>query len=1009
MTLGSFVVTIDLVNDTSNRFWWSRLVVIVVLISTFLFLGKFFFNQYRDQLVSEKRIQLENNLNLIGDSTSQLIKRRLTLLTGLEKFVMDSSDNKIAADFNIFAKGLHNDTEGVRNIGIAPGGILKYIYPIKGNEAAFGYDLLADQTPSVRSDVTRTIGVKQVIVSDPFELRQKGLGVAARKAIFKSGKLWGLISMVIDVPSVTSRLENVNSIKGYSIALRDKTGKVFWGSQSVFGNNPVIVRVDTGDGFWELGGIPSLGWDKSIAGSLGAFLAAELFFVSMVIVVFALLWFRIEKVVNFKLSWSTRAEALRPATWYLALSVVWILFSDELIGILVKDPETLVRASIIKGWLFVVVTTSLLYIWTVQSFEKFESLLSFLRRIQNVARLGYYVLDIRTGYWEGSDVLRKIFGIDEKYKTDITGWLDIVHPDQRKEMSEYFANEVVNNKRQFDKDYKIINKTNGKEIWVHGMGSLEFDVKGNPIRMIGTIQDISEMKMKEIDIGESEEKFKYLFDFMGQGAILQDSDGEILEVNMAAAKILGVPREQFIGKKIEDYDWKMITERGSELDSKNLPMWVVMNSGKPVNGVVVGIYLPHFQDSLKWIEMSSVPRFRKGLFKPYLILTTFSDITDRKKMEDKLAKARTDVELEKQELETVLKDMGDAVFAVDTTGVIRLVNHAALEMTGFFETDLVGKKCKEKIKILSEKTNKEAECIVDTVLNNRVGSESSEPLLLAGNNGKTLAVNLVATPVKDMSGMITGVVVVMRDESKQRALNKARADFVSVASHQLRAPLTGIKWFVELLHENLSKVPMEKTEEYINKIGESNQRLIDLVNDLLLTSKIEENELGLVDLKSCSVKNIIQEAIVLQGRLFVDKGVRLEGVENIPDEYMVEVNKVQMMQVFENILNNSVSYSPANSRIDVWAEKHENSIWVMIKDEGIGIPESQKSKVFDKYFRADNVISHSQGSGLGLYVSKNIIEKHGGKIWFESVENQGTTFFVELLIKQKKRWRIKRR
>ena len=109
-----------------------------------------------------------------------------------------------------------------------------------------------------------------------------------------------------------------------------------------------------------------------------------------------------------------------------------------------------------------------------------------------------------------------------------------------------------------------------------------------------------------------------------------------------------------------------------------------------------------------------------------------------------------------------------------------------------------------------------------------------------------------------------------------------------------------------------------------------------------------------------------------------------------------------MIQVFGNILSNAARYSPDGSRVTVWAEKMNDGYQVMIKDEGLGIPESQKPRVFERFFRADNVAKKVPGTGLGLYMSKNIITSHGGNIWFESKEGTGTTFFVKLPIKQNK-------
>ena len=247
-----------------------------------------------------------------------------------------------------------------------------------------------------------------------------------------------------------------------------------------------------------------------------------------------------------------------------------------------------------------------------------------------------------------------------------------------------------------------------------------------------------------------------------------------------------------------------------------------------------------------------------------------------------------------------------------------------------------------------------------------------------------------------------GVVIVIRDESKLRAINKLKTDFVSLASHQLRTPLTGIKWFVELLRENMMKSSEDDKQNYINKIDESNQRLIDLVDDLLIVGRAEEGKLNSENLEKYRIKELMEEAILLQGRLLTDRKINIEGIESISKDFSLEVNKMQIVQVFGNLINNAARYSSVGSRIMVRVEKEGNSYKIAVKDEGMGIPESQKQRIFEKFFRAENVEKNVPGTGLGLYLTKSIVEGHGGSVWFESQEGKGTTFFVKLPIKQKK-------
>lgn len=629
----------------SSRKVFIRTALSLCFVAGVFYLGLFFYDQYKSRLIEDKRVETEATLNLLGEQVSQIMERRLELLSGLERFVLDRSDREIVRDFVIFAEGLQNNVQGIRNVGIAPSGVLTNIYPVRGNEAAIGYNLFEDQTPSVRGDVSRAIMTKEVVLSDPFELRQGGMGVAARKAIYKDGKLWGLVSVVVDIPTFTESIESVLSQKKYDVSLRNKQGDVFWGDNKVFENNPVIKQIDTVDGFWEIGGVPMSGWEMSISSGMNLFVILELFFAALLIVVAILVRNGWEKPENLRVGWRGSVEAAKPAILYFVFGSLWILFSDSVLGRLVYDPELLTKIALIKGWGFVIVTALLLYLWMVQSFDKLGKLISMLRRVQVEAKLGYYVFDIKNGLWDGSGFLKEIFGIDSDYKTDFIGWVQLIAPDQRQMMTEYFQNEVLGKKRQFDKEYRVINRKTGRELWVHGLGSLEFDKFGNPVRMTGTIQDITSEKTREIMVAESEIKFKYLFDDLDQGVILHNTELEIVDINKRGAKILEIPKEQLIGKKIEDYDWKMISEKGAQLKISDFPAYVASKTGKPISNLVLGISLSKDDQSIKWLEFNSTPKFKNGIYEPGLIVTTFTDVTEKKMKGDEVSKVASFPEL----------------------------------------------------------------------------------------------------------------------------------------------------------------------------------------------------------------------------------------------------------------------------------------------------------------------------------------------------------------------------
>lgn len=381
------------------------------------------------------------------------------------------------------------------------------------------------------------------------------------------------------------------------------------------------------------------------------------------------------------------------------------------------------------------------------------------------------------------------------------------------------------------------------------------------------------------------------------------------------------------------------------------------------------------------------------------MIGTIQDITVKKDAEMKLISLNQKILIEKQRTEAILRDMGDAVFVTDKEKNIAMVNKAMEKLFGMDQKHMVGKSVDEILTLYYESSGNKPLDLLETVFEKKKPAKPVETLVLNRKGGDKIFVDGVGSPIVDENNNLEGTVWIFRDVTKEKEVDKLKTDFVSLASHQLRTPLTGIKWFVELLQESPVKISEEKKLDYIQKIGISNNRMIDLVNDLIGTSKAESGRLGMVIGKH-QVKELLQLAIEQQGRIFADKKVAISGMESIPGNLEVEVDMVQIAQVLGNLLNNAASYSEAKSKIEIKVKKTGKKVTIAVKDQGVGIPEAQQAKMFNKFFRADNVAQKIPGSGLGLYVARSMVENHGGKIWFESEEGKGTTFYVELPIQQ---------
>ncbi|HEX9008156.1 MAG TPA: PAS domain S-box protein [Patescibacteria group bacterium] len=372
------------------------------------------------------------------------------------------------------------------------------------------------------------------------------------------------------------------------------------------------------------------------------------------------------------------------------------------------------------------------------------------------------------------------------------------------------------------------------------------------------------------------------------------------------------------------------------------------------------------------------------------------DISRIKEAEKMLAEQKADIEVEKKKLEAIVEGMADAVFVVDNKLKLVMVNKAMEDLSGFTEKELIGHRYKDKLKFYYEESGKEVLDIPKTLF------ESGDRGLPSGNgylvrkNGTRVAIDGVGSPIKNERGEVILAVGVIRDVTRQRELDRMRTEFVSLASHQLRTPLTGIKWFVELLQDHFDNIPKNQVKEYIEKVGESNERMIQLVNDLLNVSRIESGKMTREVTKQISIKKILSTVLNDHDKIIGDKKMKIIGLSKIKD-YKIEGDETQLLQIFGNIIDNAIKYSEDGKH--VWIDiREENSkkILISIKDEGAGIPADQQKRLFERFFRGDNVSKYIPGSGLGLYIVKNLLENHGGKIWLESKEGKGTNVYVEL-------------
>ncbi|MDD5251164.1 MAG: ATP-binding protein [Patescibacteria group bacterium] len=262
-------------------------------------------------------------------------------------------------------------------------------------------------------------------------------------------------------------------------------------------------------------------------------------------------------------------------------------------------------------------------------------------------------------------------------------------------------------------------------------------------------------------------------------------------------------------------------------------------------------------------------------------------------------------------------------------------------------------------------------------------------------DGSHAVLRVSAAPVRDETGRIVSAVAVWEDATKEHEISRMKSDFISLASHQLRTPLTSIKWSIEMAADEENGPLSQAQKEALDFARRSTIRLVRLVSDLLNVSRIERGQIALQP-ELTDLDALCREAVAEINPTAVEKGLALENEVRALGQ--VRLDPKLIFQALLNLLANAVKYTPKGGHIEVGGRRGANEVEMFVRDSGVGIPAEAKDKIFQKFFRADNVSVDNEGTGLGLYLVKAIIESSGGRVWFESEVGKGTTFWFSLPI-----------
>ena len=521
--------------------------------------------------------------------------------------------------------------------------------------------------------------------------------------------------------------------------------------------------------------------------------------------------------------------------------------------------------------------------------------------------------------------------------------------------------------------------------------------------MLGNKKKFVSKQIKE-DLENLERYIEELSVFLPLAIYTVNPNNVVVDINKAAQDISGYNEDLIIGKDVNILfkDKDLLREYFAETNekeiirnketilitrkNKEIPINISISVRKDDQNEIVGYFLAVS-------DISEIKKFQRGLEKKVEERT--SDLSKAKtaliNMLEDAQESKERMEVEKNKTRAALTSITDGLIVLDRDKKITLVNPDAEKKLKIKEKDVLNK----KIEDLTDYPNIGE---LYQALEKKIEWTGQKYELVLEKPLKRYFDIFIAPIAVDKN--VIGMIIIMHDITRDREISRMKTEFVSIAAHQLRTPLSAIKWSLKMILDgDVGNITSEQID-FLEKTYQSNERMILLINDLLNVSRIEEGRF-VYNQEPCSLEEIIEDTIEVSRSLGKKKKVKVIFEKPKKSLPKVRADKEKISIVIQNLVDNGIRFNKVGGNVTILT-KHDNMfITVMVKDTGVGIPKIEQERIFTKFFRANNVQRLDvEGSGLGLFICKNIIEVHGGKIWFESEKNKGTSFIFTLPIDQ---------
>lgn len=660
----------------------------------------------------------------------------------------------------------------------------------------------------------------------------------------------------------------------------------------------------------------------------------------------------------------------------------------------------------------------------VSSRKNLEEAYGRLNLVVEAADLGMFDMKIQTGQLEWDERCRKFFGVDMvdqiDYQRDFVGGLH--EEDVASTLAAIEWAMDPKNGGRFVSEYRTIARTNGQQRWIRAVGKVYFDKENQPERFVGVVSDISQTKAAELqakEFAERKSRLAAIVDSSDDVIISKDLNGVIDTWNPSAQRMFGFTPEEAIGKHIsliipeerlneEDLIISRI-RKGEKVDHFNTvrqakdgslrQLSITVSPIMDVEGKVIGASKIARDISEQLAAKQATVRYTERLEAINLVINAISREVDTNHILQRVT-----------QLTIHLLGAEVGVFISHERPGVMLADYVA-PITAFPQLNLT--KVVAQFDSLVRDWDGGIVARWDNVLESKIACNIEGRQLFVAS---LLAVPVISSKEELIGNLyfahqqpayftkeheellqsITGHLSIGIDKAmlydKVMELNRKKDEFISLASHELKTPLSGINGYVQILARMIKE---DLPGKYLAKTSHQIKKLTSLVNDLLDVSKIEAGKLKF-ETARLDLATLVATTVEMVEEINHNYQITLI---NKCEDCIVEADAQRIEQVITNLLSNAIKYSPGTNLVEVSLEIRDRLAVVGVRDFGIGIPSEKMDQLFSRFYRIDEHTANISGLGIGLYLSREIISRHNGKIWVDSALGKGSTFWFSLPLK----------